>query len=34
MAVYTFVHNMITVMQHVELVQIPSGLYCRTPISA
>lgn len=33
MAVYTSMHNMITVMQRVELVQISPGLYCRIQIS-
>lgn len=33
MAVFTSMNNMITVMQHVELVQISPGLYCRTQIS-
>ena len=33
MAVYISMDNMITIMQHDELVQISSGLYCRIPIS-
>ena len=33
MAVFTSMNNMMTVMQHVELVQISPGLYCRTQIS-
>lgn len=33
MAVYTSMNNMITDTQHVELVQISPGLYCRTQIS-
>ncbi len=33
MAVYMFINNMITVLQHVDTVQVSPGLYCRTQIS-